>query len=485
MPPSPAYRPDPRFAAFNQAAGGEFADPVRPAPFPQLITRRRNLAWAERVGLSGLSDEEWAAHFGRFEPLPGNQAQALAMRYHGHQFRMYNPDIGDGRGFLFAQLRDDQGRLLDLATKGSGQTPYSRFGDGRLTLKGGVREVLAAEMLEALGVYTSKAFALYETGESLDRNDEPSPTRSSVLTRLSHSHLRLGSFQRLAFIERVDLLNLLIEHAADSYYPELGGLSAEDRAVGLLERTAEALGRLTASWMASGFVHGVLNTDNLTITGESFDYGPWRFLPACEPGFTAAYFDQSGLYCFMRQPEAVSWAAAQFAGVLTLVAPIERLEPALQTFKPAYKEAMRASTLRRLGLQSAGVEDDVAFVDALFAWMTKSKIGWDQFFHDWFCGAASAARAAQSPEAAHYQDDAFQPIRAMIEARAPERPERLAHPLFQRAKPPSLVIDEVERLWAAIAERDDWALFEAKLAEINELKQALAIECHAPFTGAP
>src|SRR6202044_3512540 len=135
----------------------------------------------------------------RFEALPDNQPQPLAMRYHGHQFQTYNPDLGDGRGFLFAQLREaGTGRLLDLATKGSGRTPWSRTADGRLTLKGGVREVLAARMLEALGVYTSKAFALFETGEALMRGDEPSPTRSSVLTRLGHSHIRIGTFQRFA-----------------------------------------------------------------------------------------------------------------------------------------------------------------------------------------------------------------------------------------------------------------------------------------------
>src|SRR5262249_13430197 len=156
----------------------------------------------------------------RFEPLPGNMPAPLAMRYHGHQFRSYNPDIGDGRGFLFAQLRDDTGRLLDLATKGSGQTPYSRFGDGKLTLKGGVREVLAAGMLEALGVYTSKAFSLFETGEALVRGDEPLPTRASVLVRLSHSHMRFGSFQRQAFFERADLMRTLLQHVAENYAPE-------------------------------------------------------------------------------------------------------------------------------------------------------------------------------------------------------------------------------------------------------------------------
>jgi serine/tyrosine/threonine adenylyltransferase len=142
---------------------------------------------------------KWERHFAAFAPLPGNLEEPLALRYHGHQFRVYNPHLGDGRGFLYAQLLDAQdGRLLDLGTKGSGQTPWSRDGDGRLTLKGGVREVLATETLEALGVYTSKSFSLFETGEKFFRTDEPSPTRSSVLVRLSHSHIRVGSFQRYA-----------------------------------------------------------------------------------------------------------------------------------------------------------------------------------------------------------------------------------------------------------------------------------------------
>lgn len=191
MPVSPAYRPDPQFMKL----GAEFADPVSAAAFPQAISRYRNDRWARRVGLDTLTQQEWGDAFARFKPLPDNQPHPLATRYHGHQFQVYNPDIGDGRGFLYAQLREDgsaSGRLLDLGTKGSGQTPYSRFGDGRLTLKGGVREVLATEMLEALGVPTSKSFALFETGEALERPDEPSPTRASVLTRLSWSNVRLA-----------------------------------------------------------------------------------------------------------------------------------------------------------------------------------------------------------------------------------------------------------------------------------------------------
>ncbi|MES1198824.1 MAG: protein adenylyltransferase SelO [Pseudomonadota bacterium] len=476
MPLSATYAPDPAFAKL----GRDFADPVEPAQFPKHILRRRNQAWAERVGLGELTDAEWEACFGRFQPLERNQPQPLAMRYHGHQFRTYNPDLGDGRGFLYAQLRDDAGRLLDFGAKGSGKTLYSRTADGRLTLKGGVREVLAAEMLEAQGVYTSKAFALYETGEALHRHDEPSPTRSSVLTRLSHSHIRIGTFQRLAFFEQVDNMRLLVDHMAEYYFPELQQLNAEARPAALLQRACVELARLAASWMSAGFVHGVLNTDNLTLTGESFDYGPWRFLPTSDPNFTAAYFDETGLYSFGRQPEAVSWALAQFAGALTLVSDVAPLEGALSEFAPAYQAALRQHMLQRLGLTPTDAASDLDFLQTLFAWMTENQIGWDQFFHDWFCGEASTQRAAESPQAAAYADASFRPVRAGIEARSPVRPERLWHAYFQRATPVSLVIDEVEGLWSPIAERDDWSAFEAKLADIAQLGQALDIAAVRP-----
>src|SRR3954470_22734214 len=218
MPPTPAYQASTRHADLGPA----FYDLVEPAAFPQHILQMRNQRWAARVGLDALTDDEWIAHFGRFEPLPVGFPQPLALRYHGHQFRVYNPQLGDGRGFLFAQLHDLQdGRLLDLGTKGSGQTPWSRGADGRLTLKGGVREVLATEMLEALGVNTSKSFSLIETGEDLVRGDEPSPTRSSVLVRLSWGHIRFGSFQRHAFFERPDRLIALVDHVVEIYYPAL------------------------------------------------------------------------------------------------------------------------------------------------------------------------------------------------------------------------------------------------------------------------
>jgi serine/tyrosine/threonine adenylyltransferase len=467
------YRPDPAYEGFNAQNGGAFADPVEPAAFPQRIQRYRNERWAARTGLAALSAGEWEAAFARFEPLRENMSPPLAMRYHGHQFRSYNPDIGDGRGFLFAQLRDDAGRLLDLATKGSGQTPYSRSGDGRLTLKGGVREVLAATMLEAQGVYTSKPFALFETGEQLARNDEPSPTRGAVLTRLGHSHIRFGTFQRLSFRNEPELMRALVRHGVEHYYPDMLDLEGPELVAAFYDRVVAASARLAATWMAAGFVHGVLNTDNLTVTGESFDYGPWRFLPVSDPSFTAAYFDHSGLYAYGRQPESVAWALSQLGGALSAICDEAPLNAALNRFAARYLEALRAAMFARLGLQPGELQSDVDFLETLFAWMTESGIGWAQFFHDWFAGRD----AGRDPL---YAAAEFAPIREAIGACAPERPERLSHPLFASERPVDLLIEELEAIWAPIAAADDWSAFNAKLAEIEVLRRALDL---APTNG--
>jgi uncharacterized protein YdiU (UPF0061 family) len=474
MPPSPAYRPDPRFMTL----GPEFADPVGPADFPKTILRWRHDRAAATVGLEGLTDAEWLAHFGRFQPLPDNQPGPLAMRYHGHQFRTYNPDLGDGRGFLFAQLREagpvsgEAGRLLDLATKGSGQTPWSRRGDGRLTLKGGMREVLAAAMLEALGVPTSRAFSLVETGEALERGDEPSPTRSAVLTRLSHSHVRFGTFQRQAYFERGDNVGLLVDHVVDSYFPHLA--NAPDRPVAMLTETVARTARLAARWMAAGFVHGVLNTDNMVVTGESFDYGPWRFLPRNDPNFTAAYFDETGLYSFGRQPEAAFWNLQQLAGCLTLVAESDALIGALNGFAPAYRDELRAAILARLGVKSRDPDADLDLVNAAFKAIAEGAEAqrWEPFFFDWFGGEASEARAMAGPRAGLYGAEAFVDFRRLVAGFEPDRPERLAHPMFAAAEPVELLIDEVEALWAPIADRDDWGPLYAKLEAIEAARVA-------------
>jgi uncharacterized protein YdiU (UPF0061 family) len=463
------YRPERAILELDS----RFHTEVEPADFPQHTMRWRNQRWAERVGLGELSDDTWIGHFGKFEPLQGSLETPLALAYHGHQFQTYNPQLGDGRGFLFAQVRDDAGRLLDLGTKGSGQTPWSRRGDGRLTLKGGMREIMAASMLEALGGYTSKAFSLIETGEQLHRGDEPSPTRSSVLVRLSHSHMRFGTFQRMAHAGDQDGIAKLVDYSVRHLHPAARGADTAASAVGLLRETVAATAELAASWMSAGFVHGVLNSDNMVVTGESFDYGPWRFLPYSDPSFTAAYFDETGLYAFGRQPSAALWNLGQLAQSLTLVADVAPLEAELAKFETLYRAAFPRRVLAVLGLKLAGTEQALELAKALFNWMGATRARWPQVFFDWFGGQASEGRVGQSPLAKLYAAPDFAPVRAALLAHAPERPERLGHAYFNASEPVDLLIETVEALWESIATEDDWGPFYAHMARIEMARQAL------------
>ena len=454
MAPRQPYRADPRILEL----GPDFYDVVEPARFPKGIPRFLNERWAENVG---LRDVDWEAHFHRFEPLPDNLMQPLALRYHGHQFRTYNPEIGDGRGFLFAQLRDDANRLLDLGTKGSGQTAYSRFGDGRLTLKGGVREVLATEMLEALGVNTSKTFALFETGEELVRGDEPSPTRSSVLTRLGHGHIRIGTFQRLAFFEQADNIAKLVRYCLEHLYGEPPDAGPQR----LFELVAARTACLAASYMAAGFVHGVLNSDNIAITGESFDYGPWRFTPEWDDSFTAAYFDETGLYAFGRQPEAIHWDLAQLAGCLAMVAEAPPLADQLQTWPIKFEAELVLATLRRLGVETKGSERDRPLAAALIRALQSREATIDRVFFDW--------RGGRDPGVESYPGDAFRELARLLASR--DNPAARSHPYWSDPAPCSMHIEEVEAIWATIAEHDDWQPFEAKVAAIRRMAEAMRV----------
>jgi len=439
------------------------SDPVQAANFPQTILRFRNDRAAASVGLGTLSDEEWIAHFGRFGPLPGNLPQPLALRYHGHQFRVYNPDIGDGRGFTFAQLRDGSGRLLELGTKGSGTTPYSRFGDGRLTLKGGMREILATEMLEALGVETSKTFSLIETGEQLQRNDEPSPTRSAVLVRLSYGHIRIGSFQRLAALGHTEELRRLATYVVEQLYGEEAGEKPE---LQMFEQVVRRTARLAASYMAAGFVHGVLNSDNINVTGESFDYGPWRFTPFWDPEFTAAYFDHHGLYAFGRQAQAIHWDVVQLAIALAKSVELEALAPILDTFPAVYEQEYVRAMLGRLGVHPRGDEDDLALVQAIERGLATRTVGIDRFFFDW-----SGGRRRPGPYDATYAEH-FGGVGTLL-ARY-ESARMTDHPYWSDAEPCSMHIEEVEAIWAAIDQRDDWAPLYDKVAAIRRMGEAHA-----------
>lgn len=435
-----------------------FYDRVQAAKFPQHILRFRNDKAAQYVGLKDLSDDDWIAHFGRFEPLPNNLLAPLALRYHGHQFRSYNPHLGDGRGFLFAQFYNaSTEQLLDLGTKGTGQTPWSRSGDGRLTLKGAVRELLAAELLEARGVPTCRIFSIVETGEALQRNDEPSPTRAAAMVRLSHSHIRFGMFQRLAYHEDHEGVLILARYCAKHFYPQLQSLDDRELLEGLLTCAADRMATTCAGWMAAGYVHGVLNTDNMNITGESFDYGPWRFLPYVDQMFTAAYFDHGRLYAYARQPGAVLWNLARLAECFLPWITTERASAILDRFTPICLDRWAQHLLLLLGVQSQSAEQDEHTLTTTLQYLENRRLPYDQFLFDWHGGTAARERAMQSPNAHLYDGEDFDAFWDAIQAHPPLKTSVIDDEYFQEGIAASCHIDIVEALWDAIDQRDDWA----------------------------
>ncbi|MGB2061583.1 MAG: protein adenylyltransferase SelO family protein [Candidatus Puniceispirillales bacterium] len=457
---------------------------VEPANFPETRLIFRNTAWSSRLLLDAeLAEADgWINRFGRFQPFEGSFSQPLALCYHGHQFGVYNPDLGDGRGFLYAQVIDPvTGNCLDFGTKGSGQTPFSRGADGRLTLKGAIRELLATEMLDALGVNTSKTFAILETGEALQRHDEPSPTRSAVLTRLSHGHIRIGSFQRLIYMDDQQSLDALIRYTLKTYYAseDAEQISIAEAAERLLVVVAERLAHLVSSWMAAGFVHGVLNTDNFNVSGESFDYGPWRFLPFMNPGFTAAYFDHQSRYCYGRQPQATFWALCRLADCMVPFVAVERLETLVQRYHDILEQTMITATCRRLGIDASWDKAGELVAEFMKALKT-SQLGFDEACFDWYGGESAYPRAKASIRASMYQARDFAMATDLLSHAPPHVEAQPDHIYFQKDDPMHLRIDQVESIWEPIAQADDWSRLHDALAQIHTMSDAYGLRQQAP-----
>ncbi|AGH95285.1 protein adenylyltransferase SelO family protein [Pseudobdellovibrio exovorus] len=442
--------------------GSEFYDPVEAATFPQKKLRY----WNSDIQLK-VDPQLFAA----FTPLPNNLPQPLALRYHGHQFQHYNPHLGDGRGFLFAQIQQNN-QWYDLGTKGSGPTPYSRGGDGRLTLKGAFRESLATELLQTLGVKTSKTLCFFETGENLVRNDEPSPTRSAVLTRFSLGHIRIGTFQRLAFLQQKENIKKLISYCMHFYYPsELAKIDAEDDnllAARFLYNVIESNAKLAAQVMMSGFVHGVLNTDNISIAGELFDYGPYRFMPEYDPNFTAAYFDEQGLYCFGRQPASFLWALHQLAASLKQAYPDLPAEEMLQGFSESFQTAIHENFFRRLNLKPLHTDEDNKLLATFFDLLEKNNLKFEQTFFDFHSKKVLNTASLLS----FYEAKSAADVLKLLEKYEIADQAKAQSPYFQSEKPTTLLIDEIESLWKPIASHDDWSLYEQKLQSIRGFRNA-------------
>lgn len=439
--------------------GDDFYDEVSPAIFPEHSLRYAN----PHIGI-----EHQAQHFAAFNALPENLQTPLALRYHGHQFQHYNPQLGDGRGFLFAQIQQNK-QWYDFGTKGSGQTPYSRNGDGRLTLKGGVREALATEMLQSLGVCTSKTFCIYETGEQLERNDEPSPTRSCVLTRFSLGHIRIGTFQRLLFLQQPENIKKLTSYCL-FFYDQKKYLQidpADDNLIAslFLQSVVEKCARLAASVMISGFVHGVLNTDNINISGELFDYGPYRFLPQYDPNFTAAYFDQQGLYCYGRQPYSFLWALHQLAGSLKYAYPDLATESILENFSDEFNSALQEYFCKRLNIKHSTQNETADLISQFFQDLEKSGLKFESFFYE----LHSLRVFSNSSLQLKYEKLAPDLLRK-LEKFEVAQPNKAHDSYFQQEQPETLLIDEIESIWEPIATQNDWNRFNNKLTSIRKFR---------------
>ena len=392
------------FEASIEGLGGDYWDEVDAAAFPTTQLRFRNDDLLHQLGLdsAAISDAHFEAAYGRFV----GRAPLLALRYHGYQFGSYNPFLGDGRGFLYGQLRDRHGQLQDLGTKGSGTTPWSRGGDGRLTLKGGLREIIASEALHRLGVTTSRSLSLIETGEALWRGDEPSPTRSSVMVRMARTHLRFGSCERLLYRREPRQLERLLRHVVANYYPHIAAAQGSTAAqlLAFYSELVERVARLTAEWMAAGFTHGVLNTDNMSLVGESFDYGPFAFLDRWDPGFTAAYFDHSGLYAYGQQPAITHHNLQLLQEPLAMLLPRHELQSQLERFAPSYQAHYQGLMRRRLGLAELDSSDwggtwGGDAVDPLPATL-QLLANWDVGYGAFFAGLAAQVAAQGLPETA-------------------------------------------------------------------------------------
>ncbi|MES2801256.1 MAG: YdiU family protein [Bdellovibrionota bacterium] len=440
--------------------GNDFYDEVAPATFPEKKLRYFN----PHLNLQTIPDFT-IDHLWHFHSLNNNILKPLALRYHGHQFRHYNPDLGDGRGFLYAQVLQNN-QWYDLGTKGSGTTPFSRSGDGRLTLKGAVREALATETLESYGVTTSKTACIFETGESLVRGDEPSPTRSAVLTRYSLGHIRIGTFQRLLFLNETENIKKLTKYVLKNYYQQgvknLDWSNDLEVATRFLQGVGDRLAHLAAQVMMAGFVHGVLNSDNINISGELFDYGPYRFLPEYDPQFTAAYFDQAGLYNYSEQPNNFLWNFAQLTHCIMKAYPEVPGQLVLENFQNQFNDYMYAAFQNKLNVRFMDDETTTEAISLFFQTVTDKTIKFEEAFF-----AFHSSHVDKDLPASIKDMTSAQLLKKMIASALVIDEKINQHAYFKSEKPQTMLIDEIEEIWKMIAENDDWTLFNNKIQSLR------------------
>lgn len=375
---------DNRFARL----GDTFSTRVAPQPLerPRLV-----VASPAAMALLDLDPGE-AARAELVELCAGHKlwqaAEPLAMVYSGHQFGAYNPQLGDGRGLLLGEVVNAAGEHWDLHLKGAGSTPYSRMGDGRAVLRSSIREFLASEALAALGIPTTRALAVVASDTPVYRERRES---AAALLRLAPSHLRFGHFEFFYYTRQHDALRQLAEHALDCHFAECRA-SAQPFAALFAAVVARTAG-LLALWQAYGFCHGVMNTDNMSLLGLTFDYGPYGFLDDFDAGHVCNHSDDAGRYSFENQVPIAHWNLSALGQALTPLAPVEALREALGSFLPLYRDAYLARMRLRLGLRR-GEDGDEHLVQRLLALMQQGGVDYSRFFRR--LGDAPAAQALQA-----------------------------------------------------------------------------------------
>ena len=334
-------------------------------PQPRLLFFNHDLADELGLELGGHDEASLAAVFSG-NGLPEG-AVPLAQAYAGHQFGQFSPQLGDGRALLLGEVIDRLGRRRDLAFKGSGPTPFARRGDGKAALGPMLREALLGEAMHALGVPTTRALAVVGTGEAVQR-EKALP--GAVLTRVAASHLRVGSFEYLAARGEIEKLRRLADYTLRRHHPDQ--LDAPDRYLALLQASVQQQAGLVAQWMNLGFIHGVMNTDNMSLAGETLDYGPCAFMETFDPDAVFSSIDVHGRYAYARQPGIAQWNLARLAEALLPLwsgrqdEALARASAALDKFAVAYRQHRLTSLRVKLGLRSAiqdGDRIDAALAD--------------------------------------------------------------------------------------------------------------------------
>ncbi len=452
------------------------ATPARP-PRPALVAF--NLGLAEELGLDPEAlRPRAAALLSGAEVPPG--AEPIAQAYAGHQFGGFSPQLGDGRALLLGELVDRAGRRRDLALKGSGRTAFARGGDGKAALGPMLREYVMGEAMHALGVPTTRALAVVATGESV-RRERPLP--GAVLARVASSHLRVGTFELFASRGEHERVRRLADYAIARHDPALAG--QPDRYLGLLRAVADRQAALVARWMLVGFIHGVMNTDNMAIPGETIDYGPCAFLEAYSPGAVFSSIDHHGRYAFGNQAPVARWNLARLAEALLPLfgdspdAAVARAMEVLDAFPARYEDRLAAGMRAKLGLASND-PGDAALARDWLALLEAHEV-------DHTLAWRSLAQAADGDVSAVTSlfDDPAAPEAWLARWRA--RGEREAAPPAERAAAMRAVSpvyiprnERVEEALEAATDRGDLAPFERLLEAVTRPCEARAgLEAYA------